>query len=116
MSARGVRTRAALLDAARSSFAGRGPGAVSIRDLAAEAGCTHPLVGRYFGGKGGLEQAVGVDLGHRLDAVSVPSDAAPDDIRSVQSSPCVRLALSFIATHGALASPTGYHVPPFWLV
>lgn len=80
MSARGVRTRAALLDAARSSFAERGPGAVSIRDLAAEAGCTHPLIGRYFGGKGGLEQAVSVDLGHRLDAVSFPSDAAPDEL------------------------------------
>jgi AcrR family transcriptional regulator len=48
----------ALIDAAATLFGARGPDAVSVRDLAAEAGVNHGLVHRYFGSKEGLLGAV----------------------------------------------------------
>lgn len=48
----------ALVVAARDLFASKGPGAVSIRTVAEAAGCSHTLVGRHFGSKTGLEEAV----------------------------------------------------------
>ena len=45
------RTRAEILAAARELFASRGIKAVTIRDIAAEAGVAHSLVNRYFGSK-----------------------------------------------------------------
>ena len=49
---------AALLDAATDLFAARGPGAVSVRDVATRAGVNHGLVHRHFGSKDGLVRAV----------------------------------------------------------
>lgn len=46
--------RAALVDAAADLLAARGPGAVSVRDIAAAAGVNHGLVHRYFGSKENL--------------------------------------------------------------
>jgi AcrR family transcriptional regulator len=45
------RTRAAILDAARAAFAGRGYDAVSIRAVARDAGVDPALVHRFFGSK-----------------------------------------------------------------
>jgi AcrR family transcriptional regulator len=45
------RTRGEILRAARELFATRGIAAVTVRDIAAEAGVTHALVHRYFGTK-----------------------------------------------------------------
>ncbi len=49
---------AALVDAATELFAERGPGAVSVREVAARAGVNHGLVHRHFGSKDGLVRAV----------------------------------------------------------
>jgi TetR/AcrR family transcriptional regulator, repressor for neighboring sulfatase len=48
----------AVLDAATKLFAERGPGAVTVRDVAASAGVNHALVHRYYGTKMNLLQAV----------------------------------------------------------
>lgn len=63
-----VASEAAILEAAWSLFASRGPAAVSIREVAAAAGCTHPLVTRYFGSKEDLVGAVATRLATHVDA------------------------------------------------
>jgi len=49
----------AILDTARARVAAVGPDGVSLRDVAGGAGCSHTLVGRYFGSKDELVAAVG---------------------------------------------------------
>jgi TetR/AcrR family transcriptional regulator, repressor for neighboring sulfatase len=44
----------AVLDAAERLFAASGPAAVSLRDIAAEAGVTYSLINRHFGTKDAL--------------------------------------------------------------
>jgi AcrR family transcriptional regulator len=50
--------RAALLASGAELFAISGPAAVSIREIAINAGCSHTLIGQQFGSKKGLETAV----------------------------------------------------------
>lgn len=50
--------RQALFEAAESLFGAKGPDAVSIRDIAAEANVNHGLVHHYIGGKDQLVHAV----------------------------------------------------------
>lgn len=69
----------ALLDAAATLFAARGTAAVSIRDIANEAGVNHGLVHRHFGSKTVLLRAVM----HRLTseiANAMTSEAAPGEV------------------------------------
>lgn len=49
---------AAVLDAAMTLFAARGPASVSVRDIAAAAGVNHALVHRHFGSKQAVLTAV----------------------------------------------------------
>ncbi|MGI9600678.1 MAG: helix-turn-helix domain-containing protein [Acidimicrobiales bacterium] len=56
------RSRAALIETATRLFSERGPGAVSAREIAREAGVNYALIHRHFGTKDGLLQAVLVDL------------------------------------------------------
>src|SRR5262245_53478169 len=49
---------AAVLDAATTLFAARGPASVSVRDIAAAAGVNHALVHRHFGSKQEVLRAV----------------------------------------------------------
>ena len=65
------RTTAAILDAAEKLFAERGFTAVTVRDIAAEAGVSHALVHRYLGSK---EQVYRAALSRRETIIS---DAAP---------------------------------------
>lgn len=65
---------AALLAAARHLFAQQGPADVSIRQIAAEAGCSHTLVGRHFGSKAGLEQAVVQQFATDITAIGPAPD------------------------------------------
>ena len=67
--------RGALLDAAARLFVERGPGAVSVRQLAAAAGVNHGLVHQYFGSKDGLIQAT---LEHLASQIAPIAEGAPD--------------------------------------
>jgi len=58
----------AILDAAWTLLARRGPDGTSLRDVAGAAGCTHALVARYFGSKDGLVTAVADRLAERVAA------------------------------------------------
>src|SRR5262245_43025456 len=75
-SGRGPRPRgreavmAAVLDAATTLFAARGPAAVSVRDVAAAAGVNHALVHRHFGSKQAVLRAVLERAAYELAAVA----------------------------------------------
>jgi len=58
--------RAALIEAAARLFAEQGPRAVSVRQVAREAGVNHGLVHRHFGSKEGLLQEVMTHLASRI--------------------------------------------------
>jgi AcrR family transcriptional regulator len=51
------KTKAQILAAAQEAFAERGYGQAGIRDIAARAGITSPMLLRYFGSKAGLFEA-----------------------------------------------------------
>ena len=55
-------SREALIDAAATLFAARGPGAVALREVARHAGVSYALIHRHFGTKEGLLAAVLDDL------------------------------------------------------
>lgn len=68
-----VQTTAAILDAAEKLFAQRGFTAVTVRDIAAEAGVSHALVHRYLGSKQDVYRQV---LARRENVIR---DAAPGE-------------------------------------
>jgi AcrR family transcriptional regulator len=61
---------AAVLDAAMTLFAARGPASVSVRDIAAAAGVNHALVHRHFGSKQAVLRAVLERAAYELAAVA----------------------------------------------
>jgi AcrR family transcriptional regulator len=61
-------TRTRILAAARQCFSQTGYGATGIRDIAAVAGVSYTLIGRYFGSKAGLLEAAIIDT-IRIDPV-----------------------------------------------
>ena len=73
-------TTAAILDAAERLFADRGFTAVTVRDIATEAGVSHALVHRYLGSKQEVYRAV---LARREDVIH---DAAPAEGDLLQAS------------------------------
>jgi AcrR family transcriptional regulator len=68
------KTTAAILDAATKLFAARGFTAVSVRDIAAEAGVSHALVHRYLGSKQDVYRTMLV-----RDESAIRSAASDDD-------------------------------------
>ena len=73
-----------LLDSARVLFAERGPDGVSVRQLAADSGCTHALLFRHFGSKANLERAVVERLATDLNAaVGQAVATSADPVRSL---------------------------------
>lgn len=70
---------AAALAAAAELFAERGPGATSIRDIAAKSKVNHGLIYRHFGTKEQLVGAVLDHLGSRLTAL-LDGDGPGDEI------------------------------------
>jgi AcrR family transcriptional regulator len=69
------RTTAAILDAAEELFAERGFTAVTVRDIAAEAGVSHALVHRYLGSKADVYRAV---LARDEDVIRVAATGRED--------------------------------------
>ena len=73
-----------LLGSARVSFAQRGPDGASVRQLAADSGCTHALLFRHFGSKANLERIVVERLATDLDAaVGRAVATSADPVRSM---------------------------------
>ncbi len=71
----------ALIEAATTLFAERGPGAVSVRDVAAQAGVNHGLVHRHFGSKEALVTAVLDHLVTELrEALAAQASANPEEL------------------------------------
>jgi AcrR family transcriptional regulator len=70
--------RTSLLDAASGLLAAEGPGALALRRIAAEVGCSTTVLYRMFGGKAGLIEALYVEaferFRRRLAAVPERSD------------------------------------------
>lgn len=75
--ARAAATRQAILDAATELFCRNGYRFVSLRDIAAEAGITHPALLKHFAGKEELLGQVARRLDASAAAVVSPPDALP---------------------------------------
>lgn len=71
-------TRAAILAAARSAFARAGYDGVGLREIAAAAGVTAMMIGRYFGSKDALFSEVVADTLRDPVILSPETLAAPD--------------------------------------
>lgn len=71
-------TRAAILAAARSAFARAGYDGVGLREIAAAAGVTAMMIGRYFGSKEALFSEVVADTLRDPVILSPETLAAPD--------------------------------------
>jgi AcrR family transcriptional regulator len=98
--------RLAILLAAEKLFAQRGYHAVTIRDIATEAGVPLALVGYYFGPKHELFVAIFEHWSHTIEERLAGLRAAPADPSDPQTLP--RIIEAFIAPVLALrASPEG---------
>jgi AcrR family transcriptional regulator len=101
-------TTAAILDVAEALFAERGFTAVSVRDIAAEAGVSHALVHRYLGSK---EQVYRATLRRHEAAIH---DAAPDaDDLLTATSLMVREALIGQQRYLRLVAHSALHGLPY---
>lgn len=79
-------TAAALLEAAKFTFAERGFDAATTREIAARAGVNEQLIQRYFNGKNGLLLAVVEHYGHAEGqgcALPPPGDSLEDDLAAI---------------------------------
>lgn len=83
-------TMTAVLDAATTLFATRGPASVSVRDIAMAAGVNHALVHRHFGTKQGVLRAV-------LERTVQQIAAATSEITDSRVS--LRQRFQFVAEH-----------------
>ena len=71
-------TESHILDSAQELFAKHGPGAVSVRQVAEQAGVTHALVHKYFGSKDDLVKAVAYRADSRRAALALESPSLRD--------------------------------------
>lgn len=79
-----------ILDIAHARFAERGYGAVTMDDVATEAGVTKPLLYAYFGNKEGLYrtcmeragEAMLANVGAAISAAAGPAEALRDGLRA----------------------------------
>jgi AcrR family transcriptional regulator len=97
--------RDALVRAGIELFAERGPGAVSVREVAAAAGVNHALVFRHFGSKEGLVRAVFEELFERVRRLASEIRIEGDDpvtqgMRVVGATPEMWRLLTYAALEG----------------
>jgi AcrR family transcriptional regulator len=73
---RDLTARATIRNAALRLFADRGPDAVTVREIAAQAGVSPALVLHHFGSKDGLRSEVDAFAAHAFDAIfeAMPTD------------------------------------------
>src|ERR1700722_1035523 len=88
-------TRAAILASARAAFARAGNDGVGLREIAAGAGVTAMLVGRYFGSKEKLF-AEGC-----ADTMRAPVILSPENLAAADFPPAFARALVRVAAPGA---------------
>ena len=98
----------AVLDAAERLFAQSGPAAVSLRDIATEAGVTYSLISRHFGTRDDLLEAILVRYAERwkgrADSHVDFNDALKDLLGDSPESAYMRLlAWSLLTGEGATA-------------
>lgn len=96
-------TRAALLTAAIDILRREGAGAMTVRSVATAAGCSTTGVYTWFGGKGGLVEAIFIDGFEHFGAAvraQIPDDPA--------EAPLLPMAIAY--RRWALANPTQYMV------
>lgn len=74
--------RRQLLDAALTVLARDGESAFTVRNIAAEAGCSTTGVYTWFGGKAGLVDAIFIEGFESFDAALAPAYAADDPLAS----------------------------------
>ena len=74
--------RAVLLEGAERALAARGPAALSLRELAREAGVSHAAPSRHFRDKKALLDALALNGFERLTGQLTAAAAAPGDTRS----------------------------------
>ena len=85
VTARGRRTREALLSAARTTFETRGYRGTTMSDVADEASVSHGTVYTYFAGKEPLLEAVcTIVAGEVFAAVRVPDDLRSDPVTRIE--------------------------------
>ena len=101
-------TTAAILDAATKLFAERGFTAVSVRDIAAEAGVSHALVHRYLGSKQDVYRAM---LVRSEDAIR--SAASDDDELLTSVSLMLREGLTSQRRYVRLIAHSALHGLPY---
>lgn len=70
-----------MLEAAARLFAERGPDAVSVREVAAEAGINHALIHRHFGSKDELVALVVSDAIERVGRAAADGGTVADAVR-----------------------------------
>jgi AcrR family transcriptional regulator len=95
--------RDAILTAAIGIVQNDGAAALTVRNVAAAAGCSTTGVYTYFGGKDGLVDAIFVDGFERFDAALAEADRTPDPLR------CLFLT-GEVYRAWALANPAQYQV------
>ncbi|MFD6950669.1 TetR family transcriptional regulator [Nocardiopsis sp. TSRI0078] len=93
--------RAALLTSAERALAERGPAALSLRELAREAGVSHAAPGRHFRDKQALLDALALTGFERLIGRLEDAAASGGDVRA-QVLALARTYVGFAAEHEAL--------------
>lgn len=109
-------TESALVEAAWERCAALGPDGTSVRQVAADAGCNHALVARYFGSKDGLVAAVADRLRRCVDAaVDAATSRDGDPVEALlaiarSDRPAVQLLVrSALGDLGAASCPANRH-------
>lgn len=104
-------SEAAILDAAAALFARSGPAAVSLREVAATAGCTHPLIARYFGGKDDLVGAVAERLAGQVEGVVHRSASSAEPLVDLLAAARAHRAATQLLIRTALGDLPPRHFP-----